>query len=190
MENTDRSRKKEQKRKREITVYDIALMGAMTAVLVVCKEALSFLLNVELVSFWIILFTLFFGRRILLVIFVFVFIEGCLYGMGPWWIMYLYTWPLLALLAHLNRRQESVWFWSILSGFFGLFFGLLCSIPYVIVGAVNNGIQSGLYAGFTWWVAGIRADVIHCIANFMLMLVLYHPVRRAMHKMAAGLNGV
>lgn len=170
----------------KITILDIALTGVMTAVLVVCKEVFSFLPNIELVSFWIIMFTLFFGRKIMFVVPVFVLIEGCLYGMGPWWIMYLYAWPLLALIAYLNRRQESVWFWSILSAFFGLFFGLLCAIPYGVIGIVDNGIRGGLYVGFTWWVAGIRWDVIHCIGNFVLMLVLYRPVRGVMRRIAAG----
>lgn len=172
----------------KISIRDIALIGVMTAVIVVCKEILSFLPNIELVSFWIILFTLFFRWRVLFVVPVFVLIEGCLYGMGPWWIMYLYAWPLLALISYLNRKQESVWFWSILSAFFGLFFGLLCAIPYAVAGAVNNGICSGLYAGFTWWVAGIRFDVIHCIGNFVVMLVLYHPVRQAFERIAHELN--
>ena len=44
------------KKKRKITILDIALIGVMTAMLEVCKTALSFLPNVELVSFWIILF--------------------------------------------------------------------------------------------------------------------------------------
>lgn len=173
---------KNQRKSLKITIGDIALTGVMTAVIVVCKEALGFLPNIELVSFWVIMFTLFFGWRILFVIPVFVLIEGCIYGMGPWWIMYLYAWPLLALTAYLNRRQESVWFWSILSAFFGLLFGFLCAIPYGITGITDNGIRGGLYAGFTWWVAGIPWDVIHCIGNFVVMLVLYHPVRSAMRR--------
>ena len=173
---------KDQGKSAKISIKDIALIGVMTAVITVCKEILSFLPNIELVSFWIILFTLFFRWRVLFVVPVFVLIEGCLYGMGPWWIMYLYTWPLLALISYINRRQESVWFWSILSGLIRLFYGILCAIPYGVTGAVGNGIRGGLYAGFTWWVAGIRYDIIHCIGNFVLMLVLYHPVRRAMDR--------
>lgn len=169
----------------KIKVHDIALTGVMAAVLVVCKEALGALPNIELVSFWIIMFTLSFGWRILFVVPVFVLIEGCLYGMGLWFLMYLYVWPLLAWIAYLSRRQESVWFWSILSAFFGLFFGFLCAIPYGIIGAVDNGIRAGLYAGFTWWVAGIRWDVLHCIGNFVLMLALYSPVRQAMGRITA-----
>lgn len=179
---------RKQKKHLKITVRDMALIGVMTAVILVCKEILGFLPNIELVSFWVIMFTLLFGWRILFVVPVFVLIEGCLYGMGPWWIMYLYAWPLLALLTFFNRKQESVWFWSILSAFFGLFFGLLCAIPYVVIGAVDNGIRGGLYAGFIWWVAGIRFDIVHCIGNFVLMLTLYHPVRSAMRRIGGEIN--
>lgn len=154
----------------------------MVAVIEVCKASLSFLPNIELTSFWLIMFTLFFGGKCALVVPVFILIEGCIYGFNTWWIMYLYAWPLLVLLTWIFRKQQSVWFWSILSGMFGLFFGLLCSLPYVVTGAVDGGIRGGLYAGFTWWVAGIPWDIVHCIGNFVLMTVLYYPVRTLMQK--------
>ena len=78
---------------KKITVRDITLIGMMVAVIEVCKAALSFLPNIELTTFWLILFTLYFGRKILLVIPVFILIEGCIYGFGLWWVMYLYMWP-------------------------------------------------------------------------------------------------
>ena len=171
------------KRHVEIRILDLTLMGMMVAVMEVSKLALSFLPNIELVSFWIILFTLFFRWRVLFAIPAFVLVEGLLYGINLWWISYLYAWPLLALAAWLFRRQESVLFWSILSGSFGLLFGMLFAIPYVVIGAAGNGLRSGLYAGFTWWVAGIPYDIAHGIGNFVLMLVLYKPVREAMKRL-------
>ena len=167
----------------KLRILDITLMGMMVAVMEVSKLALSFLPNIELVSFWVILFTLFFRWRILLAIPAFVLIEGLLYGINLWWISYLYAWPLLALAAWLFRRQQSVLFWSILSGTFGLLFGMFFAIPYVVIGAAGNGLWSGLYAGFTWWVAGIPYDITHGIGNFVLMLVLYSPVRAAMKRL-------
>ena len=111
-----------------------------------------------------------------------------LYGMGIWWVMYLYIWPLLAFFAYLFRKQKSALFWSVLSGAFGLSFGLLCAIPYVVIGAVGRGIRGGLYAGFTWWIAGIPMDIRHCIGNFVFMLVLFYPVRTGMTKVMKILN--
>ena len=164
------------KEKVSLAIKDITLIGMMVAVIEVCKVALAWAPNIELTTFLLIMFTLFFGRKILFVVPVFILIEGTMYGIHLWWIMYLYAWPLLVLLTWIFRRQQSVWFWSVLSAAFGLAFGFLCSFPYVAIGAVDGGIRNGLYAGFTWWVAGIPFDIIHGEANFIIMLVLYHPV--------------
>lgn len=169
-----------EKRQKKLTIADIALMGVMVAVIEVCKVAMAFLPNIELTSFWIVMFTLLFQWRILFVIPVFILVEGAMYGFGLWWIMYLYAWPLLALAAYLNRKQESVWFWSVLSAMFGFLFGFLCALPYAVIGTADSGLRGGLYAGFTWWVAGIPFDIAHGVGNFVLMAVLHKPVRTAM----------
>lgn len=161
------------------STYDVAMIGMAIALIEVCKAAMMGAPNIEMTSFWIIMFTIFLGRKILFVIPAFILIEGCMFGFGIWWVMYLYAWPLLALLAWIFRRQENVLFWAVLSGAFGLFFGALCAIPYVVNGSFSGGIRSGLYAGFTWWVAGIPYDLLHCVGNFVLMLVLYRPVKSA-----------
>lgn len=165
-----------------ITVKDMALVGMAVAVIEVCKFAMVFLPNIELTTFWLILFTLFFGWKILFVVPVFILIEGYVFGFNIWWLSYLCAWPFPVILAWAFRKRDSAWFWSILSGAFGLCFGLLCAIPYVVVGTVSGNLQSGLYAGFTWWVAGIQWDIVHCIGNFVLMFVLYKPIRAVMKK--------
>ena len=164
----------------KIAIKDITLIGMMVAVIEVCKVALAWAPNIELTTFWLIMFTLFFGKKIVFVVPVFILIEGAMYGVHLWWIMYLYAWPLLVLVTWIFRKEQSVWFWCIVSCTFGLSFGFLCSFPYVVIGAVDGGIRNGLYAGFTWWVAGIPWDIVHGVANFVLMMVLYHPVRLIM----------
>ena len=62
------------------------------------------------------------------------------------------------------------------SGIFGLVFGLLCAIPYIFT--------SGIYGAFAYWVAGIPFDLIHGIANFVIMLVLHQPMKIVMAKMS------
>lgn len=166
--------------KAAISAKDIALIGMMIATIEIAKVTLAALPNIELTSFLIILYTLYFGKRTLFVIPAFILLEGCMYGFGLWWIMYLYAWPLLALVVHLFRRQESAWFWSIVSGAFGLSFGALCAIPYLFL--------SGPGGAFGWWVAGIPFDVIHCISNFIICLVLFVPVRTAIKKISSAFN--
>lgn len=173
----------ETRRKNLISIKDICLIGIMVAVIEVCKMTMSFLPNIELTSFWLIMFTLFLGKRVVFVVPVFIMLEGCVYGFGIWWVMYLYLWPLLVFITWIFRQQKSLWFWSIFSALFGLFFGLLSSFTYVVIGAAGDGLKSGIYSGFSWWISGIPWDITHGIGNFVLMLVLYKPVRRVMLQM-------
>lgn len=158
----------------KLAIKDIVLIGMMVAMLEAAKLSLAVIPNVELVSFLIILFTLYFGGKIVYVIGAFVLIEGVMYGFGIWWIMYLYVWPLLALITWLFKKQESMWIFAVISGVFGLLFGALCSIPYFFVG--------GWQMAFSWWIAGIPYDIIHCISNFIICMVLFVPMRRIMKK--------
>lgn len=162
---------------------DIALIGLMVAIIEVCKAALTWAPNIELTSFWIIMFSLYFGKHIYYAIPVFILIEGAIYGFGLWWVMYLYAWPLLAIVCRLLKKMDSALSWSILSGAFGLLFGLLCAIPYIFIGAAGTSLTSGLQYAFGWWVGGIPWDIVHGIGNFVIMLVLYHPIARVMKKM-------
>lgn len=169
--------------KGKTTARDICLIGLMVAVIEACKMALASIPNVELTSFWIILFALCFGKRIFFVIPVFILLEGAVYGFGLWWIMYLYSWPLLAVVAMLLKKVDSAPLWALISGAFGLCFGLLCSIPYIFIGTVDGGLENGLRMAFAWWIAGIPWDLIHGGANFAIMLVLYYPVSKVMKKL-------
>lgn len=152
----------------KLSVKEIALIGMMTATLEAAKLALSWLPNVELVTILVLVYTLYFGKKIFFVIPVFVLVEGLIYGIGVWWIMYLYAWPLLAVLALVFRKVQNVYFWAVLAGAFGLCFGALCSIPYFF-------ISGPLYA-FSWWISGIPYDVLHGASNFVVCLLLFRPL--------------
>lgn len=159
----------------KLSIKDVTLIGIMTATLIAGKMALSFLPNIEIVSLLIIVFTLTYGSRVFYSIIVFICIEMFMWGMGLWTLNYLYIWPLLAIITYLFRKQDSVWFWSIVSGIFGLGFGALCSILYLFIGGVRTA--------FAWWIAGIPWDVVHCIGNFVLALVLYNPLMTVLKKL-------
>lgn len=166
--------------KKLLNIKDIALIGIMTATLEVVKLALSFLPNIELVTLLIILYTLFFGRKVIYAIYIFVMLEGLLYGFDIWWFVYLYIWPFLAIVTGIFHKQKSVWFWSILSGVYGLCYGALCAIPYLFISNSGTG-KGGLHVAFTWWIAGIPFDLIHGVSNFILMLVLYIPLVKVLN---------
>lgn len=149
-------------------IKDIVIIGMLSAIMITVQVAFAFLPNIELVSLLIILYTLIFGRKTLFIIYVFVILEGLLYGFGLWWFNYLYVWTVLFLIVSLLRSIRSPFFWAIISGLYGLSFGALCSIPYFI--------SSGIPSGFAYWIAGIPFDVTHGIANFAITLVLFYPL--------------
>ena len=113
---------------------------------------------------------------------VFILIEGVVYGFGLWWVMYLYAWPLLAFSARLLPRSNSAFPYAMLSGVFGLLFGLLCSFPYFFIG-LPQGVSYGLRQMFAWWIAGIPFDLVHGVSNFLIMLALFRPVSRLLARM-------
>ena len=164
-------------------INDLTRLGLMVAVLEVSKLALASIPNIELVSFWVILFTLHMGWRTLYAVYVFVLIEGILFGIHFWWVSYLYVWTILVILTQIFRHQTSPVFWSMLSALFGLGFGAFCAVPYGITGALSGGIWNGILAGFSWWIAGIPYDFLHCIGNFFTMLILYKPLRNTMQRL-------
>ncbi len=147
---------------------DIVIVGIMSALLLTVQVALSFLPNIELVSLLIIISTIVFGWKTLSIIYIFVFAEGLIFGFGSWWICYLYVWTVLMLITMIFRKNRSSFFWAVVAGAFGLGFGALCSIPYIFIGGFPMAL-----AGF---INGIPFDVTHCIANYIITLVLFKPL--------------
>ena len=102
----------------------------------------------------------------------FLVLQGVLYGFGLWWAMYLYVWYLLAFLARLLRRMDHALGWAVFSGLYGLCFGGLCAAVYLFA-------KTPAFA-LSWWLSGLSYDALHGVGNFVLMLLLYRPLRRAL----------
>ncbi|MCR4924229.1 MAG: hypothetical protein K5931_09520 [Lachnospiraceae bacterium] len=166
--------------KGRLSVKEITYLGASLAMIEVSKLALDFLPNVELVTLLFIVFTIFYGKKTILIALGFTFIECLLKGFNIWSIMYLYIWPLLIIIVCIAHKcKVDYLFYCILSAFFGLFFGMFCSIPYLFIG--------GFKMALTWWVAGIPYDILHCVSNFIVCLILFNPLCRIMKKVMAGI---
>jgi energy-coupling factor transport system substrate-specific component len=164
-------------KRKSANVFDIALVALMVAVIEVFKFAMMGLPNIELTSFWLILFSKNFGKKVYWVVPVFTLLEGVIFGFNLWWISYLYIWPLLVLITRILHKNDSALILASVSAVFGLSFGALCAIPYLFTG---TDLQSGLSIAFGWWVAGIPWDIAHCVGNFVLMLLLYKPLSNVM----------
>ena len=162
----------------QLTVRDLALYGILIAVMEVAKHSLDFLPNVELISLLVILFSLQLGRKTVILTTAFTLIEIFFWGVHTWVVMYLYVWPLLCFVTlrmkGLQKEPHANVYFAVLSGFFGLFFGALCSLVYLVIG--------GPATALSWWIAGIPYDLIHAGSNFVICLVLYQPLYGLLEK--------
>lgn len=156
--------------KKSFPAKDLTRDALLSALLFISQLALSWLPNLELVSLLLILYTLVFKKHVWLILYVFVLLQGLVYGFGLWWFYYLYVWAVLcALIRFIYRnRKPTVFGISLISGTFGLLFGLLCALSY--------GIIAGPGTALFWWISGIPFDITHGILNFVLAFVLFRPL--------------
>ncbi len=150
-------------------------MAFLTAIMFVGQVGMAFLPNIEIVSLLVILYTQLYRKKVFLIIYLFAFLEGVIYGFGIWWINYLYIWSILAVVVLLVPKKQPVPVWAVISGIYGLSYGFLCAIPYYITG--------GAGAGFSYWVTGIPFDILHCVGNVGVTLVLYKPVSAILRRL-------
>ena len=153
----------------KLTLRQIALFGVLAALTFGAKVAMSGLPNIEPVSLMVMLFAVVFGWKGLYPVYLYVLMEILLYGINLWNINYLYIWTVLFALAMLMRKLKSPRWWALLSGCFGISFGLLCSPVYMAIGGFDYGIR--------WWLSGIAFDFPHAIGNFVIALLLFVPLR-------------
>ncbi|MBP3735634.1 MAG: hypothetical protein J6I56_01300 [Lachnospiraceae bacterium] len=154
--------------KNGFSVRHLVLDGFLLGVLFAAKWILEPIANVELVTLLFILYARHIGKRAYGIAVAFTALESFEWGIHIWVIMYLYMWPLLITIVLLAKKERTHLFYCVLSALFGLFFGLLCSLPYLFIG--------GPSMAFTWWVAGIPFDILHCVSNFLLCLFLFNPI--------------
>lgn len=155
----------------------VVLCALPAAVMTVLQVAMAALPNIEPVSLLTLVYALVFGRQVFYIVAAFALLEGLVFGFHLWWVSYLYIWPLWAAVVLLLKRggERPVLFWAAANGAFGLSFGALCALPYLLAG--------GPWAAFSYWVAGIPFDLLHCVGNFFLTLALVRPLCRLLFRM-------
>lgn len=154
---------------REMVLF--AILGAMTFA---AKYVMSFLPNVEPSSLMVMLFAVVFGKKWVYPTYLYVAMEILFYGISLWTVNYLYVWAVLAVVSLLLKDMRSPFGWALVSGIFGLLFGILCGIVDVFIGGVSYAV--------TKWISGIPFDIAHCIGNFFIALVMFVPLRRLLEQ--------
>lgn len=164
----------------KLTIREISLFGVLGALTFAAKLVMSGLPNIEPVSLMVMLFAVIFGKKALYPIYVYVAMEVLVFGLGIWNIYYLYIWLFLALGAWLMRKQSHPLAWALLSGAFGMLFGVLCGIADIFIGGFGYAVAK--------WTSGILFDITHCAGNFVIALLLFVPLRNLLTKLYARMR--
>lgn len=124
----------------------------------------QFIPNIEVVSLFIIIFSLIYRYKTLYSITLFIMLMGIFYGFGLWILGYLIIWPLLCVMTIILSKylKKNYFILSLFSATFSFLFGAFYAIPYIFVG--------GASLAFVYWISGIVFDIIHMIGNFFIML--------------------
>lgn len=143
---------------------EMVILSMLGGVIFLGQYIFQFIPNFEIVSLFIIIFSLIYDKKILRSIFIFIFLMGVSYGFGIWILGYIIIWPLLSIATILLKKHliKNYLRLSLYSGMFGFLFGFFYSIAYILFG--------GFKLAFTYWIQGIYFDVIHMIGNYFIML--------------------
>jgi hypothetical protein len=163
------------------TVKDVVAVAFLASLLTVGKLALFGIPNIEVVSLLVILYAARMGwLKSLLITIIFATVEVMIWGFGIWTFGYYLFWPLLVFLTTIMpQRWQNQSGYTILSGLFGLSFGLL----FAIYSAPLTNLPILVY-----WLNGITFDIVHMIGNVFVMLLLYHPVNRALSYISSRMS--
>ena len=154
----------------------MVIIPLLAAIMFTAKFCMSALPNIEPVTLLIIVYTDFMKKKTLLIIYIYVLLEGIFYGFGIWWISYLYVWAILFGCAYALRMIPHFLAKTALGALFGIVFGALTSIPYLFVGGIENFVAV--------FINGIPFDLLHCGGNALMVGVFYKPLSLLFEKMS------
>ena len=157
------------------TLKEQILLALYAALMFALQIAMAQLPNIEPVTLFVILLTTVYGWKSLISVYVFVLLEGLFWGFGEWWIGYLYVWAILVVIVMCLRRHGNVVLWTVVAGFYGLCFGLLCAPAHFLVGGIGGGLA--------WIISGLPYDIIHGIGNIAMVLILFVPLQKLLLKL-------
>lgn len=153
----------------------------MLGALMFCsKIMLEFLPNIHLLGMFTMAYTLAFGIRALIPIYIYIFINGIYAGFNMWWYPYLYLWTILwgvtMLLPKNMPDKKARILYPIVCSLHGLLFGTLYAPAQAVM------FHLGFKGMIAWIIAGLPWDAVHAVGNLAAgCLVL--PVSKLLKKL-------
>ena len=157
--------------KKFLSVFELALFPMYAALMVASKYIMEILPNIHLLSMFVMLFTIVYRAKALIIIYIFALIMGVTAGFNVWWVPYLYIWTILWAATMLIPKNIS-------SKAAMVVYPVVCSLHGFLYGVLYSPFQA-LAFGYTfeqtlvWIASGIPFDVIHGISNFAMGFLVF-----------------
>jgi len=155
------------------TTKNIALIAMATALIVAMKYAFGFVPAVEVVTFLVVLYGVFFPLIVSSTINIcFVLLTGVIYGMGYWWIMYWFIFPIEGFLSWLFRKflKKNNIIFALWTGFWAF------SIMFWY--ALQDLVMQGPSLAIVNMSTAVLTNSIEGITNFLIALFMFYPSKK------------
>ena len=153
---------------KELAVF--AVLGAIMCASDVFMDIIP-IQNIHLIGVFTVAITAVFRSKALLPLYTYILLIGAFFGFAPSWMPYLYIWLPLWAMAMLVPQRAPERLKTFLYVFVCAFHGLIFGILYAPSQALMFGLDFNGMLG--WIIFGIPSDVIHCVSNALLGVLIY-----------------
>jgi len=169
--------------KRRYKLVRFVLFAMYGALMFISKLIMEGLPNIHPLTMFIVTFTVVYGIKALIPIYVYVFINGLYAGFNIWWMPYLYLWAVQCLITLLIPRRIpdkiAAVVYPLLCAILGLSFGVMYAPAQAII------FRFTLKQTIAWISSGLAFDVIHMGGNFAMGLLVL-PLSKLIKKLHAS----
>ena len=162
-------------------IWELVVFSMLGALMFCSKIVMEALPNIHLLGMLTMVYTIVFRYKALIPIYLYVILNGLFAGFSPWWVPYLYIWTVLWGVTMLLPKKMPKVVASVV-------YPVVCSLHGLFFGALYAPVQALMYhftfkQTMAWISAGLAFDIIHCIGNFAVGLLIL-PLSMVLKKLA------
>ena len=164
---------------------EISIFSMLGALMFCSKIIMEVLPNIHLLGMLTMVFTLTFGVKALIPIYIYVFLNGLYAGFNVWWIPYLYIWTILWAVTMILPKKMPHWLCYVL-------YPVICSLHGFAFGILYAPAQALFFKldfpqTLAWISTGAVFDIVHGISNFCVGFLIV-PFSKLLIKLSRRVN--
>ena len=158
----------------------MVLYPMLASVMFCSKIIMEVLPNIHLLGMFVMAYTLVFRKKALIIIYLYVMLNGAYAGFSLWWVPYLYIWTVLwavtMLLPKKMPKKVKCVVYPTVCCIHGLSFGTLYAPAQALMFGLN------FQQTIAWIMAGLPWDLVHGIGNIFAGMLVF-PLSELLNKL-------